>query len=236
MKCIIIDDEPIARKGMKRLVDSRNELELLASFGNAETAEEFLEDNDVDLIFLDIEMPEIKGIEFAGRIPRKCLVIFTTAYSEYALDSYEVEAIDYLVKPIEPARFNRAVDKAISYHALLDSASVSAGEPAVGVADHIIVKADRRYVKINLDDIVYIEGLKDYVIIHLPEKRVVTRLTLKGIEEVIPASGFIRVNKSYIVSRDRIDSFDSNDVFIGDTEISIGASYREAVLSSLLGI
>lgn len=233
MKCIIIDDEPIARKGMKRLVDSRNEL--LASFGNAETAEEFLEDNDVDLIFLDIEMPEIKGIEFASRIPRKCLVIFTTAYSEYALDSYEVEAIDYLVKPIDPARFNRAVDKAISYHALLDSASVSAGEPAVGVADHIIVKADRRYVKINLDDIVYIEGLKDYVIIHLPEKRVVTRLTLKGIEEVIPASGFIRVNKSYIVSRDRIDSFDSNDVFIGDTEISIGASYREAVLSSLLG-
>ncbi|HAP29250.1 MAG TPA: DNA-binding response regulator, partial [Porphyromonadaceae bacterium] len=90
MKCIIIDDEPIARKGMKRLVDSRNELELLASFGNAETAEEFLEDNDVDLIFLDIKMPEIKGIEFAGRIPRKCLVIFTTAYSEYALDSYEV--------------------------------------------------------------------------------------------------------------------------------------------------
>lgn len=186
MKCIIIDDEPIARKGMKRLVDSRNELELLASFGNAETAEEFLEDNDVDLIFLDIEMPEINGIEFAGRIPRKCLVIFTTAYSEYALDSYEVEAIDYLVKPIDPARFNRAVDKAISYHALLDSASVSAGEPAVDVADHIIVKADRRYVKINLDDIVYIEGLKDYVIIHLPEKRVVTRLTLKGIEEVIP--------------------------------------------------
>lgn len=235
MKCIIIDDEPIARKGMKRLVDSRNELELLASCGNAETAEEFLEDNDVDLIFLDIKMPEIKGIEFAGRIPRKCLVIFTTAYSEYALDSYEVEAIDYLVKPIDPARFNRAVDKAISYHALLDSASVSAGEPAVGVADHIIVKADRRYVKINLDDIVYIEGLKDYVIIHLPEKRVVTRLTLKGIEEVIPASGFIRVNKSYIVSRDRIDSFDSNDVFIGDTEISFGASYREAVLSSLLG-
>lgn len=235
MKCIIIDDEPIACKGMKRLVDSRNELELLASFGNAETAEEFLEDNDVDLIFLDIEMPEINGIEFAGRIPRKCLVIFTTAYSEYALDSYEVEAIDYLVKPIDPARFNRAVDKAISYHALLDSASVSAGEPAVDVADHIIVKADRRYVKINLDDIVYIEGLKDYVIIHLPEKRVVTRLTLKGIEEVIPASGFIRVNKSYIVSRDRTDSFDSNDVFIGDTEISIGASYREAVLSSLLG-
>lgn len=235
MKCIIIDDEPIARKGMKRLVDSRNELELLASFGNAETAEEFLEDNDVDLIFLDIEMPEINGIEFAGRIPRECLVIFTTAYSEYALDSYEVEAIDYLVKPIDPARFNRAVDKAISYHALLDSASVSAGEPAVGVADHIIVKADRRYVKINLDDIVYIEGLKDYVIIHLPGKRVVTRLTLKGIEEVIPASGFIRVNKSYIVSRDRIDSFDNNDVFIGDTEISIGASYRDAVLSSLLG-
>lgn len=234
MKCIIIDDEPIARRGMKRLVDSRDELELLASLDSAEASEEFLAENDVDLIFLDIEMPEVSGIEFARRIPRNCLVVFTTAYSEYAIDSYDVEALDYLVKPIDPVRFNRAVDKAISYHALLSTAGVSS-EPAVSVADHIIVKADRRYVKVNLSDIIYVEGLKDYVIIHLPDRRVITRMTVKGIEEVLPASEFIRVSKSYIVSRNKIDSFDNNDVFIGTTEISIGVSYRDIVLSTLLG-
>lgn len=234
MKCIIVDDEPIARRGMKRLVDSRHELELLASLDSAEAAEEFLAENDVDLIFLDIEMPEVSGIEFARRIPRNCLVVFTTAYSEYAIDSYDVEALDYLVKPIDPVRFNRAVDKAISYHALLSTAGVSS-EPPVSVADHIIVKADRRYVKVNLCDIIYVEGLKDYVIIHLPDRRVITRMTVKGIEEVLPASEFIRVSKSYIVSRDKIGSFDNNDVFIGTTEISIGASYRDIVLSTLLG-
>lgn len=235
MKCIIVDDEPIARRGMKRLVDSRHELQLLASLDSAEAAEDFLAENDVDLIFLDIEMPEVSGIEFARRIPRNCLVVFTTAYSGYAIDSYDVEALDYLVKPIDPVRFNRAVDKAISYHGLLESASSIPDEPAVSVADHIIVKADRRYVKVNLDDIIYVEGLKDYVIIHLNDKRVVTRLTLKGIEEVLPSSKFIRVNKSYIVNRDKIDSFDNNDVFIGTIEISIGASYRDIVLSTLLG-
>lgn len=234
MKCIIIDDEPIARRGMKRLVDSRHELELAASLDSAEAAGDFLADNNVDLIFLDIEMPGVSGIEFARQIPRDCLVVFTTAYSEYAIDSYEVEALDYLMKPIDPMRFNRAVDKAISYHGLLESAGSAPEEPAVGVTDHIIVKADRRYVKIKLDDIIYVEGLKDYVIIHMPERRVVTRLTLKGIEELLPYPAFIRVNKSNIVNRDRIDSFDTNDVFIGTTEISIGASYRDIVLPTLL--
>lgn len=239
MKCIIVDDEPIARKGMKRLVGTRHELELLAALDSAEAASEFLDNNDVDLIFLDIEMPGASGLEFARRIPRNCLVVFTTAYSEYAIDSYEVDALDYLIKPIDPVRFNRAVDKAVSYNSLLASAysmaSAVPAEPAVGMADHIIVKADRRYVKINLKDIIYVEGLKDYVIIHLPERNVVTRMTVKGIEEVLPNPDFIRVNKSYIVNRDKIDSFDNNDVFIGETEISIGASYRDAVLAILLG-
>lgn len=234
MKCIIVDDEPIARRGMKRLVESRHELELADSFGNATDAGVFLAENDVDLVFLDIEMPEVNGLEFARCIPRNTLVIFTTAYSDYALDSYDVDALDYLVKPIDRVRFNRAVDKAVSYHTLLSSAAASS-EPAVSVANHIIVKADRRYVRINLEDIIYVEGLKDYVIVHLPEKRVVTRMTVKGIGDVLPAPQFLRVNKSYIVNIDKIDSFDSNDVYIGNTEISIGASYRDAVIAVLLG-
>lgn len=234
MKCIIVDDEPIARKGMKRLIDSRHELELMASLESAEAAAAFLDDNKVDLVFLDIEMPDVSGLEFARRIPRDCLVVFTTAYTDYALDSYEVDALDYLIKPIDPERFNRAVDKALSYHSLLKSAAV-ADVPAMSGADHIIVKADRRYVRINIDDIVYVEGLKDYVIIHLPERKVVTRMTVKGVEELLPTSKFLRVNKSYIVNSGRIDSFDNNDVYIGETEISIGASYRDTVLAALLG-
>ena len=231
MKCIIIDDEPMARKGMKRLVESRPELQLAAMLDSAESAAEWLRGNDADLIFLDIEMPGCNGIEFARALPERCMTVFTTAYSEYAIDSYEVEAIDYIMKPIDPARFNKAVDRAIAYRSLLDEAEEAndGAEP-----DFIIVKADRRYVRIRLSEILYVEGLKDYVIIHLSDRKVVTRMTVKAMEEMLPGRMFLRVSKSYIVNRERIDSFDSNDVIIGRTEIGIGISYREAVLNALL--
>jgi len=232
INAIIVDDEPIARRGMKRLVESRPEINLLAAFPNAEEAEEFLKENDVDLIFLDIEMPGANGIEFASRIPEKCMVVFTTAYSEYALDSYNVDALDYLVKPIDPTRFDKAVDKAVSYHALLASASSEEAQP-VAEKDFIIVKSNRRYLRIHLSDINFIEGLKDYIVIHLPDKKIITRLTIKSIEETLP-SYFLRVNKSYIVNRDKIDSFDNKDVVIGTVEIAIGASWRDDVLDTLL--
>lgn len=119
MKCIIVDDEPIARKGIKKLVDQITQLKLLDSFNNAKTASEYIQTTNVDLIFLDIQMPGINGIEFARSIPKHTLIIFTTAYSEYALDSYEVDAVDYLVKPIDVTKFRKAVDKAITYHSLL---------------------------------------------------------------------------------------------------------------------
>lgn len=232
--CIVVDDEPIARRGMKRLIETRPELRLDAMFGSAAEAREYMAVHDVGLMFLDIRMPGVSGLEFAAGVPRDCLVIFTTAYSEYAAESYEVDALDYLVKPVDPARFDRAVDKAVAYSGMLEAARRSETEADRG-PDFLIVKADRRYVRINLCDIIYVEGLKDYVIIHLPDRKVVTRMTVKGMEETLPASEFIRVNKSYIVSRDKIDSFDSNDVYIGTAEISIGASYRDMVLSSLLG-
>ncbi len=122
MKCIIIDDEPIARKGMKRLVETRRELELAAMFDNAAEAKEWLAANSTDLIFLDIEMPGLNGIDFARNIPVKCMIVFTTAYSDYALEGFEVEALDYLVKPIDPERFNNAVDRALAYKRLIDEA------------------------------------------------------------------------------------------------------------------
>lgn len=226
MRCIIVDDEPIARKGIQKIVDQISELELLDSFNSAEAASMFMMGNQVDLVFLDIQMPGINGIEFARNIPKNTLIIFTTAYSEYALDSYEVEAIDYLVKPIEAQRLKKAVEKAISYHTLL----LSEENKSVGNVEdeYIFVKSDRRYFKVNLKDILFIEGLKDYVILQLTEQRIITRMNLKTVHELLPKSTFFRINRSYIVNSTHIDSFDNNDIFIQKYEIAIGSFYRDA--------
>lgn len=229
--CIIVDDEPIARRGMERLVACRSELQLLTTLNSAEAAIDYLSDNDADLIFLDIEMPGANGMELARIIPRNCRIIFTTAYSDYAAESYEVEALDYLLKPIDRLRFNKAVDKAIACRDAL--ADLTSRKEADANTTYITVRADRRYMRLRLADIVWVEGLKDYVVVHLTDRKVITRMTLKSIASLLPEPMFIRVNKSYIVSRDRIDSFDSNDIYIGNKEIAIGAAYRDSVLSLL---
>ena len=232
MRCIIVDDEPIARKGIQKLVARISQLELLDSFNSAEAAAGYMQITNVDLIFLDIQMPGINGIEFARSIPKHTLIIFTTAYSEYALDSYEVDAVDYLVKPIDAAKFRKAVDKAITYHSLLldeDKKSVENVED-----ECIFVKSDRKYFKVNLKDILFIEGLKDYVIIQLDGQRIITRMNVKTIHDLLPKSIFLRINRSYIVNRNHIESFDNNDVFIKQHEIAIGNSYRDAFFEELL--
>lgn len=231
LKCIIIDDEPIARKGMKRLVESHPGLELAAVLETARQAELWLESNTADLIFLDIEMPGESGLDFARRLDADSMVIFTTAYSEYALESYDVEAIDYLVKPIRRERFDRAVERALTYRNLVSNSGEKRDDEE---PEFIIVKSDRKYIRVKLDEIRYIEGLKDYVIIHLAERKVVTRMTVKSMEDLLPQGRFIRISKSYIVSKDKVDSFDNKDVTIGNRELAIGATYRDAVLASLL--
>ncbi len=225
MKCIIVDDEPLAREAMELLIEERPELKLVNSFNNAISAGKYMVDHPVDLVFLDINMPNVTGIEFARTIPKTTLVIFTTAYSEYALDSYDVDAVDYLIKPIESERFSRAIDKAISYHSLLiaeEKENVQEIEE-----EYMFVKSDRRYFKVNFKDILFVEGLKDYVIIQLNEQRIITRMNLKNMYEQLPKSIFLRVNKSYIVNTQQIESFDNNDIFIGKYEIAIGSSYRD---------
>ena len=158
MNCIIVDDEPLAREAMKLLIEESSNLQLIGSFNSASTASDFMEQHVADLVFLDIQMPGITGIEFARTISKKTLVIFTTAYTEYALDSYEVDAIDYLIKPVEAERFQKAVDKALSYHSLLLKEEKEAIETVV-TADYFFVKAERRYFKVNFSDILFIEGL-----------------------------------------------------------------------------
>ena len=232
MNCIIVDDEPLAREAIEILIKDTSQLNLMGMFNNAIGASKFMKENPVDLIFLDIQMSGITGIEFAHNISKRTLVIFTTAYTEYALDSYEVDAIDYLIKPVDPERFHKAVNKAIAYHSLLlkeEKENIEAGN-----TEYFFVKSERRYFKINYKDILFIEGLKDYVIIQLDEQRVITRMNLKNIFELLPKHNFLRVNKSYIVNTKHIDSFDNNDIFIKTHEIAIGNTYRDAFFETFM--
>jgi len=224
MTCIIIDDEPLARKGIELLVSETPQLSFSGSFNNAFKASKFLQSNSVDLIFLDIKMPGISGIEFARMIPQHTLVIFVTAYSEFAVESYDVEAVDYLVKPVNEKRFHKAVEKAVAYHNLLESNNKSDAESITG--EYIFVRADRRFVKINFSDIYFVEALKDYVIIQTAGQRVITRMNLNAIQEQLPAEMFMRINKSYIINTRHITSFDNNRIIVGSHEIFIGDSYR----------
>lgn len=241
MNCIIVDDEPLAREAMKLLIEESGNLRLVGSFNSAATASEFMEQHVADLVFLDIQMPGITGIEFARTISKRTLVIFTTAYTEYALDSYEVDAIDYLIKPVETERFQKAVNKALSYHSLLlkeelaekemnDTAETKEEKETIKpivAAEYFFIKADRRYFKVNFSDILFIEGLKDYAILQLSDQRIITRMSLKAIFDLLPQTTFLRVNKSHIVNTEHIESFDNNDIFVKQYQIAIGNSYRD---------
>jgi DNA-binding LytR/AlgR family response regulator len=233
MKCIIVDDEPIARLGIEKLVKGVPTLELLGAFENAAAAAVFIKKNRVDLCFLDIQMPGLNGIEFAKYLPQTTLVIFTTAFAEYALDSYEVDAVDYLVKPIKPQRFERAVEKAISYHTMLLSEEKNSNIEQVE-SEFIFIKSNRRSFKVNFKDILFVEGLKDYVIIQTANQRLITHMNMKNIHEFLPQNIFLRINRSYIVNIDHIDSFSNNDVFIGTYEIGVGGFYRDAFFKELM--
>ena len=232
MNCIIVDDEPLGRKAIQLLVKETPILKLLGSFGDAETAGKYLLENQVDLVFLDIRMPGIDGIEFAKSISKETLVIFTTAYPEYAVDSYALDAIDYLLKPVELERFQKAVEKACDYLLLLSEKSQK-GQLENVDRNHIFVKSDRRFYRILFENILFIEGLKDYIIIQTGERRIITKTTLKAMCEQLPTDIFMRVNKSYIVNLNQIESFDANDIFIGKHEIAIGSMYKEVFLEKM---
>ena len=234
MNCIIVDDEPLAREGMLLLLGEIGGLSVSGSFGSAKKALEFLKANPVDLVFLDIQMPNLTGLEFASKLPGETLVIFTTAYSEYALDSYEVDAVDYIVKPIVRERLERAVSKAFLYWELL-GAKENRATVENASDDYILVKADRKFHKICFEDIHFVEGLKDYVVIHCRSGRLITALNLRTISKLLPQKNFVRVSKSYIVNTDHITSFDNHSLNIGTSEIPIGEVYRKEFLNLYLG-
>jgi DNA-binding LytR/AlgR family response regulator len=230
MNCIIVDDEPLARKAIQKLIDETENLESVGSFNGADTTREFLAKNTVDLVFLDIQMPGVNGIEFARTIPKNTLVVFTTAFHEFASESYEVDAIDYLIKPVKLERFQKSVDKAQTYCKLFHTEHTNSNIETI-TDDYIFVRADRRMFKVNFSDILFIEGLKDYVIIYIENQKVITLMNIKTIHDLLPKSSFVRVSKSYIINANKIDSVDNNTVYIEKSEIPIGNIYRDFFFS-----
>lgn len=235
MNCIIVDDEPLAREGILLLIQDIPELVVTGSFNTIRKAQHFMLSNIVDLIFLDIEMPGTNGLEFAETISGETLVIFTTAFSQYALKSYEVDAIDYLVKPIIKERLERAVKKASGYHKLLRENKTNQSTLEKLSDDYMLIKSDRKYYKLPFNDILYIEGLKDYVVLYIGDTRRITAMNLKTISAQLPPEKFLRVSKSYLVNSSHIDSFDNHTIYIRNNEIPIGDIYRKKFIETYLG-
>ena len=226
MNCIIVDDEPLAREQMQSLIKEVSQLEILGKFSNALTAMDFLRSNEADLIFLDIEMPMVTGLEFAAQLPKQTLVIFTTAYPQYALKSYELDAIGYLLKPIEKSRLLKAINKAEVYRKLLsDDTEKSIIES--NTVDFLLIKSERKFHRINFADIRFIEGLKDYVVINVGNQRLITAMNLKTIHQKLPQHLFLRVSKSYVVNTRYIDSFDHRNIYLSEFEIPLGEVYKK---------
>ena len=227
--CLIVDDEQLARRLLKDFVAKVPMLELKGMCKNPLEAMDILQTEHIDIMFLDIQMPELTGIEFIKSMSHKPAIIFTTAYSEYALEGYQLDVIDYLVKPFPLDRFIKAVNKATDYIDLQRNAGKKNDLESMD-SNYILLHADHKIYKVNLDDILYIEGLKEYVSYFTKEKRIIVLQSLKSIEESLPSNKFIRVHRSYIVPINRIKTLDGNQVQIGEKLIPIGRSYKEEVL------
>ena len=230
LNCIIIDDEPIARKGLREYIQDVDFLQLVGEFDSPLKATDVLSNEKIDLMFLDIHMPKITGIEFLRSLQHPPQVIFTTAYPQYAVDGFDLNVLDYLVKPVSFDRFLKAAMKAKD---MINKMSV-AGSPANTKEDYVFIKADNKLVKIFYNDILYVEALQNYVTIHTANKKYITYLTFKGMEESLPADQFIRVHKSYLVSANKIESIEGNSIRIGQHEIPISRTVKEEVLEKLL--
>lgn len=233
MTCIVIDDEPLARQGMEINIGQLSSLELLGSFSNPIAASDFLRKQNADLMFLDINMPELSGLDFLKSLRDAPLVIFTTAYPQYALESYELDAIDYLVKPIRIERFLKAVNKAENHLRLLQQESNNNQVEKIE-DDFVFIKADRKYFKIFFKDILYIEGLKDYVVIYTADNKIITSMNVKTIASQLPPAIFARVSKSYIVNVQHIASFDNELIYVKDIEIPLGQSFKDEFLKQYI--
>lgn len=229
ISCIIIDDEPLARKGLNEYIADVDFLELVGEFDNPLRAAEMISQGEVQLLFLDIQMPKITGLDFFKTLQQPPPVIFTTAYPQYALEGFEVNALDYLVKPISFDRFLKAALKAKEYYEVRDTNTKEAN-----ATEYFFIKADNKLVKILFEEVLYVEALQNYVTIHTATKKYMTYLTFKSVEDYLPADKFLKVHKSYIVAASKIDTIEGNDIRIGQQHIPISRNQKEEVMDKLL--
>ncbi|MFN8318009.1 MAG: LytTR family DNA-binding domain-containing protein [Saprospiraceae bacterium] len=234
IKTIIVDDEPLALDILEAFVSKMPNLQLVAKCENAFEANEVLQNQKVDLMFLDIQMPQLNGVDFVKSLANPPCVVFTTAYPEFAVEGFELNAVDYLVKPVSMERFMKAVNKVAEKVA----AKQEVEEPA-STDQFFFVKADKKLVKINFDDIVYIEGLKDYVIIKNETNRVITLQTMKSLEDKLPPQTFRRIHRSFIVNMNKIQALDGSVVEVMEKgqvkHLPIGKNYRDELLELING-
>lgn len=232
LNCWIVDDEPLALELLSSYVQKTPFLSLTGKFSNAVQAMKEMNDTQIDIIFLDIQMPEVNGMEFARFVEANTRIIFTTAFSEYALDGYKVNAIDYLLKPFSYADFLDASKKALKWHEMRKSANE---KKDIKTTNGLFVRSDYKLIHIKYNDISYIEGLKDYIKIYtsIDTKPILTLMSLKTMEEELPSANFIRIHRSYIINRNKITAIDKNRVIINNKQIPIGETYRKGFMNEI---
>ena len=236
LNVLIVDDEPLALDVLETYISQMPELNLVKRCTNALEANDALKNHDIDLMFLDIQMPQLTGIDFVKTLTDPPMVVFTTAYPNYAIQGFDLNALDYLLKPISLERFMKSVNKAIEQSELsnMEQAAMAAIPAVNDDLDFFFVKADKKLVKVNFDDIIYIEGLKDYVIIRLGAGRVITLQTMKNLEERLPKHLFRRIHRSFIVAMDKVMAIEGNMVEVMEKDkpklLPIGKNYREDLL------
>ena len=233
IRAIALDDQPPALQIVSHFCERIDFIDLQKTFSRTAEAMSYLQTNPIDLIILDINMPAISGIDFYKSLPQKIMAVFTTAYSEYAVEGFALSAIDYLLKPFTYERFLQAMNKAREYQSYARLAASNAPppredqDPATGSAQHILLRADYGFVRVTLSDILFIEGLDNYLRIHLQERdAIIIRITMKALLEKLPARDFIRVHRSYIVPLGRIGNVRNKTISVAGREIPLGASYE----------
>jgi len=229
MNCIIIDDEPLALELLADNISMVDKLDLVASCNSAAQAMQALQEHQVDLIFCDIQMPGISGLQFVKSLTQKPLIIFVTAYDQFALDGFELDVVDYLLKPVAVERFLKACNKALT---IFEQSKRLIEQPETEKRrKYIFLYADYNLIKVNHEDITYIEGLKDYVKIYVQNspKAIISRVTIKSLESQLPADDFFRVHKSYIVNLDHVHSIRKGRIKIADVEIPFSDSYKDVI-------
>lgn len=236
MKCIIIDDEPLAQQIIEDYIKMIPFLQLEQKCSSVFEALDIIQRTKIDLIFLDIHLPNVSGIDFIHSLENRPMLVFTTAFSEYALEAFELSAVDYLLKPISFPRFLKAANKAYNLFCAVPHGHEESPEPVETDQEYILVKSDYKSVKINLSQILYVEGLKDYVKIYLQneDKPIVTLNSLKRMSENLPAGHFLRVHKSFVVNTNKIKSVTKNRIIIHDRWIPVGESYKSDFQNSVI--